>query len=89
MPNLERFLEKSNTDNIIGTRVFLLQQCDLNSTWHKIEGQPATSKYFNIQLKNMNYFTAKSSIDIESAIQLTFDITTQLIEVIFHIYKNI
>lgn len=79
MPNLERFTEENCIDNIIGTKAFHSQQFDLNIIWHLIEGEP--SKAFNIELRNMSYFLIKSTIDINSSIQLTFDVITQLIEV--------
>lgn len=81
LPNLERLIGKNTTDNLIGTNKFLSQQFELNLIWHIIEGEQFASKALNIELKNMNHFLTKSGIDINSSIQLTFDVITQLIEV--------
>lgn len=81
LPNLERSIGKNTADNLIGTNKFLSQQFELNIIWHIIEGEQFASKALNIELKNMHHFLTKSGIDINSSIQLTFDVITQLIEV--------
>lgn len=89
MPNAERHLTNNNVyspnkhnNNGIGTHDFCLQQYDLNVLWHAIEGQCPALKSMNIELKNMNFFLEKSAIDLNSGIQLTFDVITQSLEVL-------
>lgn len=87
MPNLERKLtgcngsKYSSCDNIIGSNTFAPNQCELNVIWHIIEGQSFASHELNVSLKNMRYFLEKSTVDMNSSVQVIFDVFTQLIEV--------
>lgn len=87
MPNLERNLsgfngrKHSSCDNIIGSNTFEPNQYELNIVWHIIEEQSFASHEMNVSLKNMRYFLDKSSVDMNSSVQVIFDVFTQLIEV--------
>lgn len=87
MPNLERNLTRfngskhSSCDNIIGSKRFAPNQCELNVIWHIIEEQPFASHELNVSLRNMRYFLDKSTVDMNSSVQVIFDVFTQLIEV--------
>lgn len=80
MANLERTIRKCKTDNVIGTSLFLSEQYDLYTIWQNIEGEPMATKD-NIGLRNLKYFQTKSTIDIDSSLQLTFDVMNQLIDI--------
>lgn len=86
--NSDVYCHSKHNNNGIGTRDFRLQQYDLNVLWHAIEGQCPALKSMNIELKNMKFFLEKSAIDLNSGIQLTFDVITQSLEVLeqLHIF---
>lgn len=90
MPNLERNLSEFNGpknsigDNIIGSNSFAPSQCELNVIWHIIEEQQFATHVLNVSLKNMRYFLENSSVDMNSSVQVIFDVFTQLIEVYLH-----
>lgn len=85
MPNLERnligFNGYSRRDQIIGSSTFAPNQFDLNVIWHVIEEQPFASHEMNVSLKNMRYFLENSTVDLNSSVQVIFDVFTQLLEV--------
>lgn len=86
MPNLERYLtgfdghKHTGCDHTIGSNTFAPNQCELNVIWHIIEEQPFASHELNVSLKNMRYFLDNSTVDMNSSVQVIFDVFTQLIE---------
>lgn len=81
LPNLERTLSVTRSDNIISTRKFLSNQMEMNFTWQIIE--ETSEKQTTVCLKNSRHFIAQSGIDLKSSVQLIFDVFAQLIEVRF------
>lgn len=78
-PNLEQISIKCR-NNSIGMQSFGMNQFALNYTWQLVETNNVVSGSGSCLSRNINYLIEKSGVDFKSALQLIYDIMTQMIE---------
>lgn len=76
-PNLERI---GLNNNAISCSTFEPNQFALNYTWQMIETREEVASAGSIVSRNCSYYIEKCGIDFKSALQLIFDIMTQMID---------
>lgn len=76
-PNLERV---GFDNNIISCTTFDMNQFALNYTWQMIETREEVASAGSILTRNVTFYLEKLGIDFKSAIQLIYDLTTQMID---------
>ncbi|CAO1418775.1 unnamed protein product [Diamesa serratosioi] len=78
-PNLEQISVKCRNSSI-GMQSFGMNQFALNYTWQLVETNNVASDSGSCLSRNINYLIDKSGVDFKSALQLIYDIMTQMIE---------
>lgn len=76
-PNMERIGSKNNA---ISCSSFEPNQFALNYTWQMIESREEVASAGSIVGRNTTYYIEKCGIDFKSALQLIYDIITQMID---------
>lgn len=89
-PNLERQLRH---DRAHGTRRFGANQIDVATMWQRIEEEPPASSVsaasakptaaaaVDVRVRNQQQWLTESGVDVQSCVQMMFDIFTQTIDV--------
>lgn len=78
-PNLEQISVKCR-NNSIGMQFFGMNQFALNYTWQLVETNNVVTGSGSCLSRNINYLIEKSGVDFKSALQLIYDIMTQMID---------
>lgn len=78
-PNMER-IEFAVGNDVIGCHSFQMNQFALNYTWQMIETNSEVASSGSVMSRNIQFFHEKCGIDFKSAIQLIFDLITQMID---------
>ena len=78
-PNLEQINIKCR-NNSIGMQSFGMNQFALNYSWQLVETNNVVCGSGSCLSRNINYLIVKSGVDFKSALQLIYDIMTQMIE---------
>lgn len=76
-PNLERIGRDSNS---ITCTAFDMNQFALNFTWQMIETREEVAASRSMISRNVEYYHEKCGIDFKSALQLIYDLMTQMID---------
>ncbi|CRL05136.1 CLUMA_CG018007, isoform A [Clunio marinus] len=76
-PNLERI---NGHNNMIGCTSFEMNQFALNYTWQMIEMREEVASAGSILSRNVAYYHEKCGVDFKSALQLIYDVMTQMID---------
>lgn len=76
-PNLEQV---GNGNNLVCCANFDMNQFALNYTWHMIESREEVASAGSIFSRNVDFHREKLGIDFKSAIQLIYDVITQMID---------
>lgn len=89
-PNLERSLRH---DRGHGTLRFAANQIDIATTWQRIEEDPPAElgerqRHRDVRVRNHRQWLAESEVDVQSSVQMMFDIFAQTIEVSLYFGQN-
>lgn len=76
-PNLERM---GNYNNALSCSSFDLNQFALNYTWQMIESREEVASTGSMLSRNVAFYHEKCGIDFRSALQLIYDLMTQMID---------
>jgi huntingtin len=78
-PNMER-IEFLTGNDIVSCRSFQMNQFALNYTWQMIETNAEVASAGSQMSRNIQFFHENCGIDFKSALQLIYDLVTQMID---------
>ena len=76
-PNLERI---GDENNIINSSTFDMNQYALHYTWQMIETREEVASARSMITRNIQFYHEKCGIDFKSALQLIYDLMTQMVD---------
>ena len=76
-PNLEQI---KYGNNLVSCSTFDMNQFALNYTWHMIESREEVASAGSVFSRNIEFYREKLGVDFKSAIQLIYDVITQMID---------
>jgi hypothetical protein len=76
--NLERI--EIGKSNVISTETFDMNQLSLNHNWQMIESREEVAAKASMLTKNISFYHERAGIDFKSALQLIYDLITQMID---------
>lgn len=77
--NLER-IEQGGSSNIVSTSTFDMNQFAVNYNWQMIESREEVAAMRSILSKDIQFYHERAGIDFKSALQLIYDLITQMID---------